>query len=461
MNWVAFILIRFWCYITDVELNEERDEESDSEDDDCAGGMAALSFYTSNADDPYISKDIPGDSDEDEAEIDAQDNVIAVSRVKDDEFCLEAWIYNETQKYIYCHHDYILSNCPIVVEWVGCGRGDSSVGNLVAVGTMSPNIEIWNFDVMNTIDPVLMLAGSKLGKKSPEKKKRKVAADGHTDAVLGLSWNRLQQQVLASASADSCVGVWDLEQSSCVLIKSLHSDKVQAVQWHPYESQMLLSGSYDHYAKLVDCRSPEGSQKSWKLAGEVEKVVWNNHNASSFFASTDTGHVYCYDIRAEAPVFEFKAHPSAVTSLTLSPSIEGCIVTSSEDQSIKVWDVRSDSPKLVDQKKCKIGALFCSAACSDSSLLLCVGGERELRVIDMKINEKVVACFNAQNDEQQDTVDVSHAELQEASTTTAAKPTSSHQTSPSAAASHSSKKLAKKSSHMQRNKKKLRKPRKQ
>lgn len=447
-----------WCYITDAELNEERNEESDSDDDDCSGGMAALSFYTSNADDPYLTKDDP-DSDEDEADIDPQDNVIAVSRVRDEEFCLEAWIYNETQKYIYCHHDYILSSCPIVVEWVGFGEGENSAGNLVAVGTMEPDIEIWNFDVMNNIDPVLMLRGSKLGKKNPEKKKRKAAAEGHTDAVLGLSWNRLQKQVLASASADSCVGVWDLEQSSCILIKTLHSDKVQAVQWHPYESQMLLTGSYDHCAKVVDCRSPEGSQKSWKLAGEVEKVIWNSHNASSFFASTDTGHVYCYDIRTEQPVFEFVAHPSAVTSLTLSPSIEGCLVTSSEDESIKVWDVRSDSPKLVDQKKCKIGALFCSAACSDSSLLLCVGGERELRVMDMKINEKVVARFNAQNDGQQETVDVDQAEQQEANVELAAQPTSSNQTS--ASADHSSKKLAKKSSLVLKKKKKLHKSKKQ
>jgi periodic tryptophan protein 1 len=45
-------------------------------------------------------------------------------------------------------------------------------GNLLAVGTMEPYINIWDLDVMDTIDPVLTLGERK------KKKSKKVRKNG-------------------------------------------------------------------------------------------------------------------------------------------------------------------------------------------------------------------------------------------------------------------------------------------
>jgi len=58
------------------------------------------------------------------------------------------------------------------------------LGNLVAVGTMSPTIDVWDLDLVDGLEPAYTL-----GKARKTKKKKKSTEDGHQDAVLSLAWN--------------------------------------------------------------------------------------------------------------------------------------------------------------------------------------------------------------------------------------------------------------------------------
>ncbi len=63
--------------------------------------------------------------------------------------CLaQVWIYEEAgtseDSNIYVHHDIMLPAFPLSLAWMDCRpAGDAQSGNLAAVGTMSPGIEIW------------------------------------------------------------------------------------------------------------------------------------------------------------------------------------------------------------------------------------------------------------------------------------------------------------------------------
>ena len=57
------------------------------------------------------------------------------------------------------------------------------IGNYLAVGSMSPIIEVWDVDVVGSLEPEF-----RLGKKKSRKKN--IAGVGHKDAVLSLSWNK-------------------------------------------------------------------------------------------------------------------------------------------------------------------------------------------------------------------------------------------------------------------------------
>jgi periodic tryptophan protein 1 len=59
--------------------------------------------------------------------------------------------------------------------------------------------------------------------------------------------------VLASASADKTVKVWDISREACEHTLTHHSSKVQAVAWNPSEAPILLTGAFDRSACLVSC----------------------------------------------------------------------------------------------------------------------------------------------------------------------------------------------------------------
>lgn len=145
-----------------------------------------------------------------------------------------------------------------------------TLGNYLAIGSMSPVIEIWDLDTVDVLEPVFCLGDPNiisgiagLGKKSTKSekgksggKKKKVifnfppknklsmiiflsqssgkleatptAIEGHTHPVLGLSWNKMIRNILASASTDGTVRVWDMVWPKSVLTLR-HPNKVLCI----------------------------------------------------------------------------------------------------------------------------------------------------------------------------------------------------------------------------------------
>ncbi|KAK3684755.1 WD40-repeat-containing domain protein [Podospora appendiculata] len=73
-----------------------------------------------------------------------------------------------------------------------------------------------------------------------------VARDGHSDAINALAFNPRSEFLVATASADKTIGIWDLRNMK-KKIHTLegHNDAVTSLAWHPTESSILGSGSYD------------------------------------------------------------------------------------------------------------------------------------------------------------------------------------------------------------------------
>ena len=73
-----------------------------------------------------------------------------------------------------------------------------------------------------------------------------VARGGHSDAINALAFNPKSEFIVATASGDHTIGLWDLRNVKAK-IHTLdgHNDAVTSISWHPTQPSILGSGSYD------------------------------------------------------------------------------------------------------------------------------------------------------------------------------------------------------------------------
>ena len=259
--------------------------------------------------------------------------------------------------------------------------------------------EIWNLDVVDSVEPAATLGGevSAAPGAGPEKKSKKSAKNvkegSHKDSVLGLSWNQQFRNVLASASADKTVKVWDISRQACEHTLKHHKGKVQAVSWNPAEATVLLTGAFDKVAALVDVRTPSGDPVRWEISADVEALIWHPHQPTCFLVSSEDGIVSCYDARkgaASSPVFMLSAHDAPTCAMSFSASAPGLLATGSTDKKVKLWDVSNNQPSLISSQDLQIGAIFSVSFCGEAGhLLACGGAMGSVTVWDMRAQSAI------------------------------------------------------------------------
>ncbi|KAL7274011.1 rRNA-processing protein [Rhizina undulata] len=379
------------------------------------GNIKSLAYYQNGEDDPYITmKEHEDEEEREELQILPTDNLILVAKTEDEIAHLEVYVYEDEEDHLYVHHDIMLPAIPLCVEWLDIPVGKAiedkeARGNFVAVGTMDPDIEVWDLDVVDSMYPnaILGLGGqtNELGKKKKKKKKTKANDEYHVDAVLSLAGNRQHRNLLASASADKTVKLWDLNTTRCAKSYQHHEDKVCALAWNPRDATTLLSGSYDRTVVWADMRAPEAKVPRWGVESDVEDVKWDPHDPNYFYISTENGVIHFHDSRIipsspaqSKPVWTLQAHDKSVSAFDVNPIVPGFLVTGSMDKTVKLWNTQASNggPSMVVSRDLGAGKVFSARFAPDKEVgfRLAVAGSKGVATVwDTSTNAGVRRAF--------------------------------------------------------------------
>lgn len=399
----------------DLEHYDDDDEEGvEGQEMAMFGNVKSLAYYESNKDDPYITmQGEEEDEDREDLQILATDNLLLAAKIEDELAHLEVYVYEDEADNLYVHHDIMLPAIPLCVEWLNIpvgekpGYGKDSIANFVAIGSFDPDIEIWDLDTVDCMYPNAILGqggNADEDKKKKKKKKSKKANDEyHVDAVLSLAANRKHRNLLASASADKTVKLWDLHTTKCAKSYTYHTDKVCSLAWHAVESTVLLSGSYDRTVAAADMRAPDAQPTRVGVESDVENVRWDPHDPNYFFVSTENGLIHYYDIRTASTdpassksVWKLHAHDESVSSFDLNSVIPGFMATGSTDKTVKLWNIGPTGPSMVVSRDFDVGKVFSATFAPDTEVAfrLAVGGSKgTMTVWDTSTNAAVRNAF--------------------------------------------------------------------
>ncbi|EAW23488.1 rRNA-processing protein PWP1 [Aspergillus fischeri NRRL 181] len=397
----------------DLDHYDSDEVDEDGEKITMFGNVKSLAYHQPNEEDPYlVMPEEEEDEEREELQILPTDNLLLAGKVEDEVAHLEVYVYEDQEANLYVHHDIMLPAIPLCVEWldfpVGANTGDRTTGNFVAVGTMEPDIEVWDLDIVDCMYPnaILGQGGAELEgdmkKAKKSKKKTKANDEFHVDSVLALAANRQHRNLLASASADRTVKLWDLNTTKCAKSYTHHTDKVCSLDWHPREATVLLTGSYDRTVVAADMRAPDAKAR-WGVDADVENVRWDIHDPNFFYVTTDAGMVYRYDVRnipatpkESKPVWTLQAHDTSVSSFDINPAIPGFLVTGSTDKQVKLWNVENDRPSMVVSRKMDVGKVFSTTFAPDNEVgfrLAVAGSKGTVQIWDTSTNGAVRRAF--------------------------------------------------------------------
>ncbi|KAG9126883.1 hypothetical protein FRC07_001541 [Ceratobasidium sp. 392] len=420
------------------DLSKYNLDNYDKENTGTASGpfsnIKGLTYYRTNDEDPYITlKEDDEEAERAELQVQSTDNMIITAKTEDEVSHLDVYIYNDDDENLYVHHDILLPSFPLCLEWLDFPPNTSTTpatvtpgqGNFIAVGTFEPEIEIWSLDTTEAIYPSLILGRpdksaahvpKPLGtgkKKRKQVKAREPSTAYHVDAVLSLSWNRAHRNILASASADATVKLWDLSSDGGSAVRSfdVHADKVQSVQWSLAQPEVLLTGSYDRTVRVFDSRDPEKAVGA-VVGADVEALRWDPWDANSVYVALENGNVHAFDIRTLSTIpktslpapttsrFTLSAHTGAASALDINPHMRGCIATGGADKLVKIWNVDTEGGKvkasMVISRNLEVGKVFSVAFSPDDPLTLAAAGSKaKLQVWDIGTNSGARKSFGA------------------------------------------------------------------
>lgn len=141
--------------------------------------------------------------------------------------------------------------------------------------------------------------------------------------------------------------LWNLDLPSSRAIERVihgHSRAITDINFHSRDPEILATSSIDSYIHCWDLRDPRKPSQSFSdFFSGANQVKWNRHD-SHILASSHDNRILVWDERHNSvPIRKIPAHSLKVNGLDFSRTSRNCLLSCSNDMTVKFWDLSDQS----------------------------------------------------------------------------------------------------------------------
>ncbi|TKY84868.1 hypothetical protein EX895_005948 [Sporisorium graminicola] len=165
---------------------------------------------------------------------------------------------------------------------------------------------------------------------------------GHSKAVTCVAFSNTMSDALYSGSADGTIIAWKLTTGEKQRRLRGHRAIVNCVSATRSGPELLVSASDDGRVLIWDPQAKEPLDVL-EVGYPVTAVAFSEDSSQIYVGGIDN-QVHVYDLTRKTIALTLRGHLDTITSISLSPS-GSHILTTSFDDSLRIWDVRPFAPE--------------------------------------------------------------------------------------------------------------------
>ncbi|CAN0922946.1 THO complex subunit 3 [Linum grandiflorum] len=172
-------------------------------------------------------------------------------------------------------------------------------------------------------------------------KARDIELKGHTDSVDQLCWDPKHADLIATASGDKTVRLWDARSGKCTQQAELSGENIN-ITYRPDGTHVAV-GNRDDELTILDVRKFRTVHRR-KFNYEVNEIAWNM-TGDMFLLTTGNGTVEVLAYPTLGPIDTLMAHTAGCYCIAIDPKGR-CVVqkfpyfaVGSADSLVSLWDI--------------------------------------------------------------------------------------------------------------------------
>ena len=157
--------------------------------------------------------------------------------------------------------------------------------------------------------------------------------------------------ILASASLDGSIGLWDVQQGDLIEQFPAHDHGVSGVAFGRVDGNLTLASTgEDSVVRLWDVNTVSLVGSFATMEPRLLAVTQGTWKGRPVIGASGTGGIaYFWDVQSGALVMKLVGHTGWITGVAIrSVGNREQVVTSSDDNTIRIWDSAEAKPRVID-----------------------------------------------------------------------------------------------------------------